>query len=268
MNTPNKDIDKAEVRIKWDPSPAGEPATDLDIIAATYASDAPFGSPVYLVHFDSRAPDGTITLNRDSKTGQGFGFDEVMTLELNRLSDAYSRVVVGVAIQQRDGRKTFGQVEQTAVQILEGYTTLAEDDFSGVPAATARSSPSSPGTPPAPGGSTARSAGSTPTRRRSPRRWEAASTDDRQRERHRHAEKGTGPWAGPLRTPLSHTAGSFTAGRSGARPTTCPARPRPGQRHRRPVSCIRWSSRSPRRCSRSPRAASSYRRRSRAGRRR
>ncbi|MFJ3283446.1 TerD family protein [Streptomyces halstedii] len=137
MNTPNKDIDKAEVRIKWDPSPAGEPATDLDIIAATYASDAPFGSPVYLVHFDSRAPDGTITLNRDSKTGQGFGFDEVMTLELNRLSDAYSRVVVGVAIQQRDGRKTFGQVEQTAVQILEGYTTLAEDDFSGVPAATA-----------------------------------------------------------------------------------------------------------------------------------
>ncbi|WP_405801017.1 TerD family protein [Streptomyces halstedii] len=137
MNTPNKDIDKAEVRIKWDPSPAGEPAIDLDIIAATYASDAPFGSPVYLVHFDSRAPDGTITLNRDSKTGQGFGFDEVMTLELNRLSEAYSRVVVGVAIQQRDGRRTFGQVEQTAVQILEGYTTLSEADFSGVPAATA-----------------------------------------------------------------------------------------------------------------------------------
>ncbi|WP_326700316.1 TerD family protein [Streptomyces sp. NBC_01754] len=137
MSTPKKDIEKVEVRVKWDPSPTGEPANDLDIIAAPYTADAPFGSPAYLVHFDSRSPDGTITLNRDSTTGQGFGFDEVMTLELNRLSDAYSRVIVGVMIQQRDGRKTFGEVENTAVQIVEGYTTLSEDDFSGVSAATA-----------------------------------------------------------------------------------------------------------------------------------
>ncbi|MET9594098.1 TerD family protein [Streptomyces sp. NPDC006516] len=137
MSTPNKDIEKVEVRVKWDPSPAGEPANDLDIIAATYGADAPYGSPAYLVHFDSRSPDGTITLNRDSRTGQGYGFDEVMTLELDRLSDAYARVVVGVAIQQRDGHKTFGQIEHTAVQIREGYTSLAEDDFSAVATATA-----------------------------------------------------------------------------------------------------------------------------------
>ncbi|MFG2538027.1 TerD family protein [Streptomyces sp. NPDC048511] len=137
MSTPNKDIEKVEVSVKWDPSDFGEPANDLDIIAATYGTEAPYGSPVYLVHFDSRSPDGTITLNRDSRTGQGFGFDEVMTLELDRLSDAYARVVVGVAIQQRDGHKTFGQIEHTAVQIREGYTNLAEDDFSGVAAATA-----------------------------------------------------------------------------------------------------------------------------------
>ncbi|WP_406455603.1 TerD family protein [Streptomyces sp. NBC_00876] len=137
MSTPNKDIEKVEVRLKWDPSPQGEAPNDLDIIAATYPADEPFGSPAYLVHFDSRAPDGTITLNRDSRTGQGLGYDEVMTLELDRLSEAYSRVVVGVAIQQRDGRKTFGAIGNTAVQIREGYTNLAEDDFSAVAAATA-----------------------------------------------------------------------------------------------------------------------------------
>ncbi|MEU5715996.1 TerD family protein [Streptomyces sp. NPDC020403] len=137
MSTPKKDIDKVEVRVKWDPSPAGEPANDLDIIAAVYGTQDPYGSPVYLVHFDSRSPDGTITLDRDSRTGQGFGFDEVMTIELDRLSDAYARVVVGVAIQQRDGRNTFDRIEHTAVQIREGYTTLAEDDFSGIPDATA-----------------------------------------------------------------------------------------------------------------------------------
>ncbi|MFF1920890.1 TerD family protein [Streptomyces sp. NPDC058221] len=137
MSTPNKDIDKVEVRLKWDPSSQGEPPNDLDIIAATYSTEEPYGSPAYLVHFDSRAPDGTITLDRDSRTGQGLGFDEVMTLELDRLSDSYTRVVVGVAIQQRDGRKTFAGVENTVVQILEGYNSLSEDDFAAVGAATA-----------------------------------------------------------------------------------------------------------------------------------
>lgn len=137
MSTPNKDIDKVEVRLKWDPSSQGEPPNDLDIIAATYSAEEPYGSPEYLVHFDSRAPDGTITLNRDSRTGQGLGDDEVMTLELDRLSESYTRVVVGVAIQQRDGRKTFAAVENTGVQILEGYNSLSENDFSAVGAATA-----------------------------------------------------------------------------------------------------------------------------------
>ncbi|MER6195025.1 TerD family protein [Streptomyces cyaneofuscatus] len=137
MSTPNKDIEKVEVRIKWDPSPHGEPDIDLDIIAATYPADAPYGSPAYLVHFDSRSPDGTITLNRDSRTGQGFGFDEVMTIELGRLADRYGRVVVGVAIQQREGRTTFGQVGSTVVEIREGYTSLVEDDFARVASSTA-----------------------------------------------------------------------------------------------------------------------------------
>lgn len=137
MSTPNKDIEKVEVRLKWDPSEQGASPNDLDIIAATYPADEPYGAPAYLVHFDSRAPDGTITLNRDSRTGQGLGYDEVMTLELDRLSDAYTRVVVGVAIQQRDGHKTFDAIANTGVQVREGYHSLAEDDFSAVGAATA-----------------------------------------------------------------------------------------------------------------------------------
>ncbi|MDQ0695333.1 TerD family protein [Streptomyces anulatus] len=137
MSTPNKDIEKVEVRVKWDPSPHGAAANDLDIIAATYPAGEPYGAPAYLVHFDSRSPDGTITLNRDSRNGQGFGFDEVMTIELNRLADAYGRVVVGVAIQQRDGHKTFGDIGNTAMEIREGYTSLTESDFSDVAWATA-----------------------------------------------------------------------------------------------------------------------------------
>lgn len=137
MSSLNKGIEKAEVTLKWDPSPFGEPANDLDIIAATYTADDPYGRPDYLVHFDSRSPDGTIILNRDSRTGQGFGSDEVMTLELDRLASSYARVVVGVAIQQGGGRKTFGEIANTGIQILEGYTELASDDLTGVAGATA-----------------------------------------------------------------------------------------------------------------------------------
>ncbi|MFG2289824.1 TerD family protein [Streptomyces sp. NPDC048595] len=137
MSTLNKGIEKVEVTLKWDPSPMGTPDNDLDIIAATYTTDAPHGDPAYLVAFGSRSPDGTITLNRDSRTGQGFGFDEIMTLELNRLSDAYSRVVVGVVIQQDGSRKAFGDIQNTEALIREGYTELASYDFSGVARSTA-----------------------------------------------------------------------------------------------------------------------------------
>ncbi|MEU8762524.1 TerD family protein [Streptomyces sp. NPDC048659] len=137
MSGLNKGVGKAEVTLKWDPSPMGSPAHDLDLVAGVYTADAPYGPPAYLVHFDSRSPDGTITLNRDSRTGQGFGYDEAMTLELTRLAPRYARVVVGVAIQQRGGRLTFGQVAHTGVRVREGYTDLLEDDFSSVSDATA-----------------------------------------------------------------------------------------------------------------------------------
>ncbi|MEW2162285.1 TerD family protein [Streptomyces sp. NPDC007084] len=132
MSGLNKGIRKAELAIKWDPSPVGEPATDLDIIAATYPASAPQGDPDYVVHFDSRSPDGTIYLNRDSKDGKGFGWDEVMTLELDRLNGRYARVVVGVLIQQRTGPKTFEEVASPGFRLREGYTVLMEGDFGDV----------------------------------------------------------------------------------------------------------------------------------------
>jgi tellurium resistance protein TerD len=133
----NKGLTKVEVTLKWDPSPAGSAPHDLDLIAATYPADDPHGDPAYLVHFDSRAPDGTITLHRDSPDGQGFGPDEAMTLELDRLSESYGRVVVGVVIQQSSGRLVFGDVASTSVHLLQHGDELAQNDFAGVADATA-----------------------------------------------------------------------------------------------------------------------------------
>ncbi|MFJ8132117.1 TerD family protein [Streptomyces hydrogenans] len=137
MSGLNKGVGKVEVALKWDPAPAGAPAHDLDLVAAVFTADDPHGTPAQLVHFGSRSPDGTITLLRDSRTGQGFGYDEAMTVELDRLAPRYVRVVVGVAIQQAGGRIVFGSIAQTSVRVSEGYTELLDDDFSGAADATA-----------------------------------------------------------------------------------------------------------------------------------
>ncbi|MEV6513779.1 TerD family protein [Streptomyces sp. NPDC051642] len=136
MSSVNKGLGKAEVKLKWDPSPWGRSPHHLDIIATTYSADAPYGRPVYVVHHDSRSPDGTINMPRHSETGQGFGFVEAMVLELDRLAPTFARVVVGVAIHQSTGPKTFGDISNAGVLVIEGYQKLLEDDFAQVAGST------------------------------------------------------------------------------------------------------------------------------------
>ncbi|MFF2848591.1 TerD family protein [Streptomyces sp. NPDC058001] len=137
MSGLNKGLAKVEVAVRWDPSPIGTPAHDLDIVAATYTTGDTKGEPAYLVYFGSRSPDGTITLNRDSQTGQGFGYDEVMVLELDRLAPSYARVVIGVAIQQRDGRRTFDEIANAGIRIRTGPLDVDKHDFAEMTDATA-----------------------------------------------------------------------------------------------------------------------------------
>ncbi|MFI1533266.1 TerD family protein [Streptomyces anandii] len=130
-------LGKVEVRLKWDPSAYGEPPRHLDIIATTYPVDDPYGRAAYVVHYDSRSPDGTINMSRHSRTGMGFGFVEVMVMEFDRLSPVYGRVVVGVAIHQDGGPRTFGDISNAGVVVVEGYRQLIADDFARVADATA-----------------------------------------------------------------------------------------------------------------------------------
>ncbi len=137
MSSVSKGLGKVEMKLKWDPSPLGDPPRHLDIIAATYPEADRYGRPAYVVHYDSRSPDGTITMPRHSQTGQGFGFVEAMVLEFDRLAPAYGRVVVGVAIHQDGGPRTFEDIRNVGVLVIEKYTELLKDDFTRVAGATA-----------------------------------------------------------------------------------------------------------------------------------
>ncbi|MEU6541407.1 TerD family protein [Streptomyces sp. NPDC047000] len=129
MGDGGRGLGKVEVRIKWDPSPFGEAPRHLDIIATTYAADDPHGRPVYVVHCDSRSPDGTINMSRHSRTGLGLGYVEAMSFELDRLAPSFARVVVGVAIHQDPVPRTFGDMSNAGVLVVDGYRELLKDDF-------------------------------------------------------------------------------------------------------------------------------------------
>lgn len=62
MSNIRNGLKKVEVGLRWDPSPLGTASHDLDVVAATYTAEDRYGAPAYLVHFDSRSPDGTIRL--------------------------------------------------------------------------------------------------------------------------------------------------------------------------------------------------------------
>ncbi|MEV8544743.1 TerD family protein [Streptomyces sp. NPDC051572] len=128
---------KVEVRLRWDPSPWGQQPRHLDIVAATYSAEAPHGRPVYVVNSESRSPDGTINMSRHSESGQGYGYMEVMVLELDRLAASFARVVVGVAIHQNGGTRTFGDLSHARALVVEGYKELLSDDFAEVAGSTA-----------------------------------------------------------------------------------------------------------------------------------
>jgi tellurium resistance protein TerD len=60
-----------------------------------------------------------------------------MVLEFDRLSPVYGRVVVGVAIHQDGGPRTFGDLTNAGVLVVEGYRNLLVDDLTQVADATA-----------------------------------------------------------------------------------------------------------------------------------
>lgn len=84
---------------------------------------------------------GVLTRSYQGQTGQGFGCIEVMVLEPDCLAPAYGRVVVGVVIHQDGGRRTFGDIHNAGLLVVQRYTELLADDFSGVADSTATTVP-------------------------------------------------------------------------------------------------------------------------------
>lgn len=91
---------------------------DLDISAFVLNKNGKISSAGSVVFFNNKHIDG-ITLNNDSRTGEGDGDDETMNIDLAELSPEADSIVVAVSIHDAVAkRQTFGMVNNSYVRLL------------------------------------------------------------------------------------------------------------------------------------------------------
>jgi tellurium resistance protein TerD len=108
------------VGLGWDVTAGSGPAFDLDASAIVCGPDGRVRSDDYFVFFNNlTAPDGTVHHTGDNLTGEGDGDDEVLEVDLARMSPDVTRIVFAVSIYDADARRqSFGQVTNAFIRLV------------------------------------------------------------------------------------------------------------------------------------------------------
>ncbi|MBQ8568384.1 MAG: TerD family protein [Oscillospiraceae bacterium] len=112
------------VGLGWDLPLIKLQAFDLDAFALVCGEDGKiddFKDVVYFANLTHKT--GAIKHLGDNLTGAGDGDDEQMTIDLTRIPENYSKIVLGVCIYQGDKRNQhFGKVKNAFVRLVDSDT--------------------------------------------------------------------------------------------------------------------------------------------------
>jgi tellurium resistance protein TerD len=108
------------VGLGWDVVEGTGPDVDLDASALVCGRDGRVRSDDYFVFFNNlTSPDGTVRHTGDNLTGEGDGDDEVVEVDLARMSPEVERIVFAVSIYEADARRqSFGQVTNAFIRVV------------------------------------------------------------------------------------------------------------------------------------------------------
>ena len=125
---------KVFVGLGWDARTTSGADFDLDAVALVLGNSGKVLNDQHFIFFNNlKSPDGTIEHTGDNLDGEGDGDDEVINVNLQALSPAIERIVVGVAIYDAVALQlTFGQVQNAFIRVVnaENNTELARYDLS------------------------------------------------------------------------------------------------------------------------------------------
>jgi len=113
-------LKKILIGLGWDVRLTDGSAFDLDASLFVLKSDGKVRSEKDFIFFNNlKSADGMIEHTGDNLTGAGEGDDEVIKVNLERLSADIEKLVIGVTIYDADTRKqNFGMVDSAFIRIV------------------------------------------------------------------------------------------------------------------------------------------------------
>lgn len=126
-----------KIGLGWNPN-ATDTGGDFDLDASVFMIDSSGKTPTskYFVFYNNNtSEDGSTVHEGDNKTGEGDGDDEVVSVDLEKISDTVTEIIFVVTIHDSEERKqNFGQVPSSFIRIFDGSTEIAkyelDEDFS------------------------------------------------------------------------------------------------------------------------------------------
>lgn len=99
-------------------------AFDLDASVFMLGANSKIINEKYFVFYNnSQSPDGSVKHEGDSRTGEGTGDDETISIDLSKVDTSVQEIVFVVTIHEAEQRKqNFGQVRNSYIRIYDNAT--------------------------------------------------------------------------------------------------------------------------------------------------
>ncbi len=109
------------VGLGWNPN-ATDTGAQFDLDASVFlvgADDKVLSDAHFVFYNNATSPDGAVVHKGDNKTGEGEGDDEVVEIDLDKISPQVEKIIFTVTIDQADERRqNFGQVSKSYIRIV------------------------------------------------------------------------------------------------------------------------------------------------------
>ena len=126
-------LTSVSVGLGWDVRTTTGADFDLDASALVCGADGKVLSDQHFIFFNNlKSPDGTVEHTGDNLTGEGEGDDEVVNVDLSKLTPDVDKVVFPVSIYDAQNRsQSFGQVINAFIRVVDraNGTELARYDL-------------------------------------------------------------------------------------------------------------------------------------------
>ncbi|MGE5657236.1 MAG: TerD family protein [Actinomycetota bacterium] len=132
-------LKSAAIGLGWDINATDTGAAfDLDASLFMLGGNGKIPTDQYFVFYNNtKSPDGSAEHLGDSRTGEGFGDDETILVDLSKVNPAIQEMVFVVTIHEAEARRqNFGQIRNAFIRIYDSTTNIEvtkydlDEDFS------------------------------------------------------------------------------------------------------------------------------------------